>query len=267
MFETEGAALPTPPRDRAMGWWMIAAAAAVAAIQLLSGAWRLSIAVLPWTILVGGTLIARASVEPLRLIGERFGPDLALAALLAAWLPAAVIWLRRRRYALAVVALLVPLAAAAPHLTPSLYGDEPFHLAVMESLLGDGDLDLYVLSFDEKRSLEDVAATYLGLPGTCERPRLYRNDGKGRFEDVTADAGLALTTFGMGVAVGDFDGGSERVVVALENPTDDELVVQLERAAQDRGPRGAEPVRVERVLRRLDHLRPARARDGSDGMR
>ena len=123
VLETEGAALPTPPRDRTMNWWMVAAALAVAAIQLGSGAWRLSIAVLPWTILVSGTLIARASVEPLRLLGERLGPDLALAALLAAWLPAAVIWLRQRRFALAVAALLIPLAAAVPHLTPALYGD------------------------------------------------------------------------------------------------------------------------------------------------
>ncbi len=142
VLETEGAALPTPPRDRAMGWWLVAAAVAVAAIQLVSGAWRLSIAVLPWTILVSGALISRASVEPLRLMGERLGPDLVLAALLAAWLPAAVIWLRHGRFALAVAALLVPLAVAAPHLTPALYGDEPFHLAIMESVLGDGDIDL-----------------------------------------------------------------------------------------------------------------------------
>jgi len=142
VLETEGAALPIPPRNRAMGWWMIAAAVAVAAIQFGSGAWRLSFAVLPWTILVSGALIARASVEPLRLVGERFGPDLALAAMLVAWFPAAVIWMRRRRFALAVAALLVPLAAAVPHLTPALYGDEPFHLAVMESLLRDGDIAL-----------------------------------------------------------------------------------------------------------------------------
>jgi hypothetical protein len=35
---------------------------------------------------------------------------------------------------------------------------------------------------------------------------LYRNDGTGAFEDVTAQAGLAVTTYGMGVAVGDYDG-------------------------------------------------------------
>jgi hypothetical protein len=35
---------------------------------------------------------------------------------------------------------------------------------------------------------------------------LYRNDGTGRFENVTKDSGLAVTFFGQGVAVGDYDG-------------------------------------------------------------
>jgi enediyne biosynthesis protein E4 len=34
---------------------------------------------------------------------------------------------------------------------------------------------------------------------------LYRNKGKGVFEDVTRESGLAVTLYGMGVAVGDFD--------------------------------------------------------------
>jgi hypothetical protein len=34
---------------------------------------------------------------------------------------------------------------------------------------------------------------------------LYRNDGKGRFEDVTAGSGLDVSFYGMGVATGDFD--------------------------------------------------------------
>ncbi|HKX61023.1 MAG TPA: CRTAC1 family protein [Verrucomicrobiae bacterium] len=36
-------------------------------------------------------------------------------------------------------------------------------------------------------------------------PALFRNDGHGRFEDVTAKSGLDVTLFGMGAAVGDFD--------------------------------------------------------------
>ncbi len=34
---------------------------------------------------------------------------------------------------------------------------------------------------------------------------LYRNDGKGHFEDVTAGSGLDVPLYGMGVAVGDYD--------------------------------------------------------------
>ncbi len=35
---------------------------------------------------------------------------------------------------------------------------------------------------------------------------LYRNDGTGRFQDVTLEAGLTQSFFGMGVACGDYDG-------------------------------------------------------------
>ncbi len=35
--------------------------------------------------------------------------------------------------------------------------------------------------------------------------KLYHNDGKGNFTDVTAKAGLAVEIYGMGVAVGDYD--------------------------------------------------------------
>jgi hypothetical protein len=46
-----------------------------------------------------------------------------------------------------------------------------------------------------------------GHPGPSPAPRLtlYRNRGDGTFEDVTEEAGLAVTLYGMGVAVGDFD--------------------------------------------------------------
>ena len=35
--------------------------------------------------------------------------------------------------------------------------------------------------------------------------KLYRNDGKGNFTDVTAKAGLAVEVYGMGAAIGDYD--------------------------------------------------------------
>jgi enediyne biosynthesis protein E4 len=43
---------------------------------------------------------------------------------------------------------------------------------------------------------------------------LYRNDGKGRFSDVTANSGLDVAIYGMGVATGDYDNDS-RVDVFL----------------------------------------------------
>jgi hypothetical protein len=62
----------------------------------------------------------------------------------------------------------------------------------------DGDQDLLLIS-----------STYWeGRQGDRPTPTqaLYANDGQGRFSDVTEAAGLALTFYSMGVAVGDYDG-------------------------------------------------------------
>lgn len=61
----------------------------------------------------------------------------------------------------------------------------------------DGDQDIFL-----------VNSTY--WPGHAQsgpKPTqaLYQNDGKGRFKDVTQINGLNLNTYGMGVAVGDYD--------------------------------------------------------------
>ena len=49
------------------------------------------------------------------------------------------------------------------------------------------------------------------------QPALYRNDGGGTFTDVTAQAGLAITPYGMGVAVADYDsdGWTDLYITAL----------------------------------------------------
>ena len=62
----------------------------------------------------------------------------------------------------------------------------------------DGDQDLFLVNSREWPGHETLE----------QQPtqRLYRNDGTGRFEDVTGAAGLAFATYGMGVAVGDIDG-------------------------------------------------------------
>ena len=140
--ESLGPARPTPPRDFALPQWLLAAAAVVVALQLLTATWRGAAATVPWMFLVIGALAARAPVEPLHLLSERLAPDLALAAVMAAWLPAAGVWLARQRAFAAVAALLVPLALATPQLTPSMYGDEPFHLILMGSLVEDHDVDI-----------------------------------------------------------------------------------------------------------------------------
>ena len=61
---------------------------------------------------------------------------------------------------------------------------------------GDGDADLFF-----------VNSSY--WPGHEVKPAptqaLYRNDGKGHFENVTKEAGLDKTFYGQGVAVGDYD--------------------------------------------------------------
>jgi hypothetical protein len=60
----------------------------------------------------------------------------------------------------------------------------------------DGDPDLYLVN---STYWPDRAA------GRSASGRLYRNDGAGRFEDVTVAAGLERDLYGMGVAVGDYD--------------------------------------------------------------
>ena len=60
----------------------------------------------------------------------------------------------------------------------------------------DGDQDLFFVNS-------------CSWPGHEAKPAptqaLYRNDGKGHFEDVTKEAGLDKTFYGQGVAVGDYD--------------------------------------------------------------
>jgi hypothetical protein len=68
----------------------------------------------------------------------------------------------------------------------------------------DGWQDLLVAGFD-MANLDDMAAIYLDLPFGAEHPRLYHNRGDGRFDDVTARAGLQHLILPMGANFGDLD--------------------------------------------------------------
>ena len=60
----------------------------------------------------------------------------------------------------------------------------------------DGKLDLLIMN----------SATWPGDPKPIRStPKLYRNLGNNKFEDVTEKAGLALSFYGMGVSVADYD--------------------------------------------------------------
>jgi enediyne biosynthesis protein E4 len=63
---------------------------------------------------------------------------------------------------------------------------------------GDGDQDLLLLN-GRRWPWDDRPNAAPSIPA------LYRNDGRGRFENVAAGSGLDVSLYGMGVAVGDYD--------------------------------------------------------------
>jgi tetratricopeptide (TPR) repeat protein len=67
----------------------------------------------------------------------------------------------------------------------------------------DGRLDLFVSSYSFAAG--EWARPYLGLPADQETIKLYRNTGKGRFTDVSAQVGLDRGVAAMGANFGDLD--------------------------------------------------------------
>jgi hypothetical protein len=61
----------------------------------------------------------------------------------------------------------------------------------------DGDLDIFCTNGADIRTLKKTSPKY--------QNRLFANDGKGNFTDVTAKAGLAGSGFDNGAAIGDYD--------------------------------------------------------------
>ena len=109
----------------------------------------------------------------------------------------------------------------------------------------DGLLDIFFTNGADIESLKKTAPKYSN--------RLFENDGKGHFKDVTAKAGLAGTGYDNGVAVGDYDNdGLEDLFVGGVHGRHlyhNEGGTFRDVTAQGR-PRGWTPVRTSVVRRR-----------------
>ena len=85
--------------------------------------------------------------------------------------------------------------------TSGAYGDK-----LMPETIGSGAA---FFDYDNDNDQDLLLVNSSWFPGheqeTTPTLALYRNDGSGQFTDVTREAGLAINTYGMGVAVGDFD--------------------------------------------------------------
>jgi hypothetical protein len=90
----------------------------------------------------------------------------------------------------------------------------------------DGKLDLFVCGYFAR--LNDMVSDMLGKPASGERPRLYRNTGGGRFEDVTIAAGLDRVMLPMGTNFADIDNdGYLDMYLATGQPAYQNLVPNL----------------------------------------
>jgi hypothetical protein len=97
----------------------------------------------------------------------------------------------------------------------------------------DGDLDLYVCNYVDwaaERELECFSPA--GRPDYCSpnsyaapvSDGLYRNEGEGRFSDVSGPAGiLAARANGLGVVAGDFDGDGRIDVFVANDQMENQL--------------------------------------------
>jgi len=87
----------------------------------------------------------------------------------------------------------------------------------------DGRLDIFVAEFEAQDLLADARRAirgFLGKPSPVLGARLYRNVGGGRFEDVTAAAGLEGIYGVMGAGFGDLDNdGYPDIVLGTGSPS------------------------------------------------
>jgi hypothetical protein len=83
----------------------------------------------------------------------------------------------------------------------------------------DGDLDLYASCYAARDRVAAQSAWHKDRKLLCDVNRLYENDGRGVFTDVTRRVGLARVAFPMGSNFGDVDGdGYPEIYLATGAP-------------------------------------------------
>jgi enediyne biosynthesis protein E4 len=153
------------------------------------------------------------------VIGRAFRWSFVIVALLGIAVGVGI-WISKRKPAPAaprVTQLTAPSAATKavaeiPQATftaielPFVHNNGAYGDKLLPETMGGG---VAFLDFDN-----DSDQDLLLISGTCwpwktdmptATPALFRNKGKGEFEDVTAGSGLDVSIYGMGVAIGDYD--------------------------------------------------------------
>ena len=91
---------------------------------------------------------------------------------------------------------------------------------VFSDLDNDGDLDLYITSMPEKSADEGGMSR---LPNRSTGNRLFQNDGKGNFKDISEASGACPSDLGgRSVAVFDYDGDGLLDILAGSDPRPEE---------------------------------------------
>lgn len=108
----------------------------------------------------------------------------------------------------------------------------------------DGDLDCYLLNHavHTSRSFDNVAARAIRDPDAGDY--LFRNNGKGRFTDVTAQAGIyqAIMGYGLGISVADINNdGWDDIYVSNDFHEDDYYYVNNQKGGFTESIRSAFP--------------------------